>query len=74
MSELNISLIFVGYKNKGEYTPSEKVVKYEGEACINDHVLHNNTNQVVRDCTSIQEKKNMFYLKIKGLPRLLNRG
>ena len=29
-------MIFAGEKNKGEYISSEKVVKYEGEAFIND--------------------------------------
>ena len=54
MSEFNIFLIFAGDKNKGEYISSEQVVKYEGEACINDQVVHNKTNKVVRDCTGIQ--------------------
>ena len=54
MSELNISLIFSGDKNKGGYISSEQVVNYEGEACINDQALYYKTNQVVRDCTGIQ--------------------
>ena len=74
MSELNISLIFVGDKNKGEYISSEQVVKYEVEACINYQAVNDKTNQLVRGCTCIQEKNNIFYLKRKGLPRLLNRG
>ena len=40
MSELNISLILAGYKNKGEYISSKQVVKYEGEACINDQAVY----------------------------------
>ena len=39
MSELNILRIISGDKNKGEYISSEKVVKYEGEACINNQTL-----------------------------------
>ena len=70
MSELNISLILSGGKNKGEYISREQVVKYEGEAYINGQAVHEKTNQVVRECTGIQEKKNIFYLKRKGLPRL----
>ena len=74
MSELNISLLIAGDKNKGEYIPSDQLVKYEGEAFINDQAVHEKTNQVVRDCTGIQEKKNILYLDIKGLSKLLNRG
>ena len=74
MYELNILLIFAGDKNKGEYISSEQMVKYEGGACINDQALHDKTNQVVRDCTYIQEKNNIFYLKRKGFTRLFNRG
>ena len=40
MSELNIFLIFVGYKNKGEYISSDQVVKNEGESYINDQTVH----------------------------------
>ena len=40
MSELNISLIIEGDRNKGEYISSDQVVKYEGEACINDQEVH----------------------------------
>ena len=54
MSEINISLLFAGDNNKGEYISSEQVVKYEGEACINDQSVHDKTNQVVRDCTGVQ--------------------
>ena len=54
MSELKISLLFAGDKNKGEYISSDKVVKYEGETCINDQAVHDKTNQVVRECTCIQ--------------------
>ena len=74
MYELNISLLIVGDNNKGEYIYSEQVVKYEGEACINDQDVHDKTKNVVRDCKGIQEKKNILYLKIKVLPGLLNRG
>ena len=74
MSELNISMLISGYKNKGDYISSYQVVKYEGEACINDQAVHDKTNQVVRDCTCIQEKKKIFYLNKKVLKRLLNRG
>ena len=74
MSELKISLIFAGDKNEGEYISSEQVVKYEGQACINDQSVHEKTNQVVRECTGIHEKKNIFYLKRKGLPRILHIG
>ena len=35
MSELNISLILSGDKNKGEYISSENLVKYEVEARTN---------------------------------------
>ena len=50
------------------------MVKYEGEACINDQAVHDKTNQVVRDCTGVQQKNIICYLKRKGLPRLFNRG
>ena len=53
-------LIFSGDKNKGEYISSEQVVKYEVYACINDQALNDKTNQVVRDSTGIQEKKNFL--------------
>ena len=36
------------------------MVKYEGESCINDQVVHNKKNQVVRDCTDIQENNNIL--------------
>ena len=74
MSELNISLIVSGDKNKGGYISSNQVVNYEGEAYINEQAVYYKTNQVVRDCTGIQENKNIFYLKRKGLLRLLNIG
>ena len=45
MSELNISLIIAGDNNKGEYISSEQVVKYEGEACINDQAVHDQKNR-----------------------------
>ena len=61
MSELNISLILVGDKNKGEYISSEQVGKYQGEACINDQAVPYKTNQVIRDCIGLQEKKKMFF-------------
>ena len=32
------------------------------------------TNQEVRDCTGIQEKKKILNPKRKGLPRIFNRG
>ena len=73
MSELNIFLLFTGDNNKGEYISSYQVVKYELESCINDKSVHDKINQVVRDCTGIQEN-NIFYLRRKGLPRILNRG
>ena len=72
MSEINILLIFAGDKDKGEYISSEQVVKYKGESCINDQAVHYKINQVVRYCTGIQERKKIFYLKRKGLSRLLN--
>ena len=60
MSELNISLIFAGDKNEGEYISSEQLVKYKREACINDQAVHDKTNQMVGDFTGIQEKKKIF--------------
>ena len=45
MFELNISLIFAGDKNKGEYISSEQVVKYEGEVCINDQAVQDKKNR-----------------------------
>ena len=74
MYKLNISLIIEGDNNKGEYISSENVLKYEGEARINVQSVHEKINQVVRDCTGIQEKKNIFYLKRKELLRLFNMG
>ena len=49
MSELNISLVFVGYKNKGEYISSEQVLKNEGGSCINDQTVHDKNNKMVRE-------------------------
>ena len=54
MYELNISLLITGDRNKGEYIYSDKVVKYKGEACINDQAVHDKTNQVVKEFTGIQ--------------------
>ena len=73
VSELKILMLLKGNNNKGEYISSDQVVKYEGEACIKYQAVHEKTNQVVRNCAGIQEKKNIFYLK-RGLPRLFNRG
>ena len=55
-----MSLLFAGDNNKSEYISIEQVVKYEGEACINDQAVYEKSNQVVRDCTGIQEKKHMY--------------
>ena len=40
--------------NKVDYTSSEKMAKYEGQACINDQSFPDKTNQVVRDYTGFQ--------------------
>ena len=60
MSDIFNSLLFAGDKNKGEYISIDQVVKYEGEACINDQAVPDKKNQVVKDCTSIQKKNNIF--------------
>ena len=74
MSELNIFLLFAGEKNKCWYISIEQGVKNEMELCINYQAVHDKTNQVFKDCTGIQEKKRVFYLKRKGLSRLFNIG
>ena len=59
MSELKIFLLLTGNNIKDEYISSDQVEKYEVEVCINNQAV-SEKKHVVRDCTGLQEKKNIF--------------
>ena len=59
MSELNISLLFTGDNNKGEYISSEQVVNIKGKHASMTN-QYKTKKQIVRDFTCIQENMNIF--------------
>ena len=77
MSELNISLIFSGDKNKCGYISSKQVGKNEGEACINYQAVTEKqiwwlgTAQVSKKRRSFLPEDKIIYESIKE--RISNR-
>ena len=74
MSEINILLILTGDNNKGEYTPSDQVGKYQGLACINAQKLPVKQTRLLGTEHVSNKRRSFLKLKIKGFPRLLKIG